>query len=137
METFWRDIQYGMRTLGKNPGFAVIGIVTLALGMAVNTTIFSVVNGMLLRPMPVPHAEQLTVLALQEAGDKTLQNFSYPDFLDLRSQTEGFSDLFAYRVTLTLTARETTASWAESPTIIFPLWASLPQPDGSSCPPKD
>jgi len=101
METFWRDIQYGMRTLGKNPGFAVIGIVTLALGMAVNTTIFSVVNGMLLRPMPVPHAEQLTVLALQEAGDKTLQNFSYPDFLDLRSQTEGFSDLFAYRVTLT------------------------------------
>jgi predicted permease len=101
METFWRDIQYGMRTLGKNPGFAVIGIVTLALGMAVNTTIFSVVNGMLLRPMPVPHAEQLTVLALQEAGDKALQNFSYPDFLDLRSQTEGFSDLFAYRVSLT------------------------------------
>jgi predicted permease len=101
MDTFWRDIQYGMRTLGKNPGFAVIGIVTLALGMAVNTTIFSVVNGMLLRPMPVPHAEQLTVLALQEAGDKTLQNFSYPDFLDLRSQTEGFSDLFAYRVSLT------------------------------------
>jgi predicted permease len=101
MQTFWKDIQFGMRTLGKNPGFAVIGIVTLALGMAVNTTIFSVVNGMLLRPMPVPHAEQLTVLALQEAGDKTLQNFSYPDFLDLRGQTEGLSELFAYRASLT------------------------------------
>jgi predicted permease len=101
MRSLWKDIQFGMRTLGKNPGFAVIGVVTLALGMAVNTTIFSVVNGMLLRPMPVPHAEQLTVLALQEAGDKTLQNFSYPDFLDLRSQTEGLSDLFAYRASLT------------------------------------
>jgi putative ABC transport system permease protein len=101
MRSLWKDVQFGMRTLGKNPGFAVIGIVTLALGMAVNTTIFSVINGILLRPLPVPHAEQLTVLALQEAGDKTLQNFSYPDFLDLRSQSDGFSELFGYRPTLT------------------------------------
>ena len=53
MLNFWKDIQYAFRTLTKNPGFAIIGIVTLALGMAVNTTLFSVVNGFLLRPLPV------------------------------------------------------------------------------------
>ena len=84
MLNFWKDIQYAFRTLLKNPGFAIIGIVTLALGMAANTTIFSVVNGLILRPMPVPHPEQITVLALQQSGTPGLQNFSYPDFLDLR-----------------------------------------------------
>ena len=100
MLNFWKDIQYAFRTLLKNPGFAIIGIVTLALGMAANTTIFSVVNGLILRPMPVPHPEQITVLALQQSGTPGLQNFSYPDFLDLRSQSESIGELFAYRVSL-------------------------------------
>jgi predicted permease len=100
MLNFWRDIQYAFRTLAKNPGFALIGIVTLALGMAANTTIFSVVNGLILRPLPVPHAEQMTVLALQQAGTAELQSFSYPDFLDLRSQSASIGDLFTYRVSL-------------------------------------
>jgi len=97
---FWKDIQYAFRTLTKNPGFAFIGIVTLALGMAANTTIFSVVNGLLLRPLPVPHPEQVTVLALQQSGTPELQSFSYPDFLDLRSQSDSIGDLFAYRTSL-------------------------------------
>jgi predicted permease len=100
MRNLWNDLRYAMRTLGKSPGFAVIGIVTLALGMAVNTTIFSVINGILLRPLQVPHAEQLTVLALQGSDEHELQRFSYPDFLDLRSQSDGFSDLFGYKITL-------------------------------------
>ena len=50
--------------------------------------------------MPVPHPEQLAVLALQQAGDKSFQNFSYPDYLDLRAQSASFSDIIAYRVTL-------------------------------------
>lgn len=100
MQTFWKDVRYTLRTLGKNPGFAVIAIFTLALGMAVNTTVFSVINGILLRPLPVPHADQLTVLAMQQAGDSTFQNFSYPDFVDLREQSKAASDLFAYQVTL-------------------------------------
>ncbi|PYU63773.1 MAG: permease [Acidobacteria bacterium] len=53
-----------------------------------------------MRPMPVPHPEQLTVLSLQQAGDKSLQSFSYPDYLDLRDQSSSFSDIIAYRVTL-------------------------------------
>jgi predicted permease len=100
MRTLWNDIRYAMRTLGKSPGFAVIGIVTLALGMAVNTTIFSVINGILLRPLPVPHAEQITVLASQQGGEKDLGSFSYPDFVDLRDQLKGTNDLFGYQVTL-------------------------------------
>jgi predicted permease len=100
MLNFWKDIQYAFRTLTKNPGFAIIGIVTLALGMAVNTTVFSVVNGLILRPLPVPHPEQVTALSLQQAGDSTAQNFSYQDYLDLRNQPESFSDVFGYRVSL-------------------------------------
>ena len=100
MLNFWKDIQYAFRTLTKNPGFAIIGIVTLALGMAANTTIFSVVNGLILRPMAVPHPEQMTVLALQQAGTTGLQTFSYPDFLDLRRESASTADLFTYRVSL-------------------------------------
>src|ERR1700676_5788192 len=100
MLNFWKDIQYAFRNLTKNPGFAFIGIVTLALGMAVNTTLFSVVNGFLLRPLPVPHPEQITVLALQQSGTPELQSFSYPDFLHLRSQSDSIGDLFASRPSL-------------------------------------
>src|ERR1700680_2355547 len=100
MSSFWRDLRYAARTLAKSPGFTIIAIVTLGLGMAVNTTVFSVINGMLLRPLPVPHAEQITVLALQQAGTPGVQKFSYPDYLDIRSQADSFSDVFGYRATL-------------------------------------
>jgi len=100
MLNFWKDVRYAFRTLAKNPGFAFIGIVTLALGMAVNTALFSVINGFLLRPLPVPHPEQITVLALQQSALPGTHRFSYPDYEDLRDQTGSFSDLLAYRVTL-------------------------------------
>lgn len=100
MLNFWKDVRYAFRALTKNPGFAIIGIVTLALGMAANTTIFSVVNGLILRPLAVPHPEQITVLALQQAGTAGLQSFSYPDFLDLRSQSASTADVITYRVSL-------------------------------------
>jgi predicted permease len=100
MPNFWKDAQYAFRTLTKNPGFAFIGIVTLALGMAVNTTLFSVVNGFLLRPLPVPHPEQITVLALQQDSLPGNRHFSYPDFEDLRDHADSFSDILAFRVSL-------------------------------------
>jgi predicted permease len=100
MLSFWKDIQYAFRTLTKNPGFTIIGIVTLALGMAVNTTLFSVVNGFLLRPLPVSHPEQITVLALKQSTLPGNIRFSYPDYEDFRDQTDSFSDLLAYRVSL-------------------------------------
>src|SRR6267154_149866 len=100
MASFWQDLRYAFRGFGKSPWFASLAVVTLALGIAVNTSIFSIINGLLMRPMPVPHPEQLTVLSLQQAGDKSLQSFSYPDYLDLRDQSTSFSDIIAYRLTL-------------------------------------
>src|SRR5271154_6958964 len=101
MGNLLQDLRYAWRAFFKAPWFALLAIVTLALGIAVNTTIFSVVNGMLLRPLPVAHPEQLVVLSLLQGGDKSLQNFSYPDYGDLREQTgSSFSELAAYRITL-------------------------------------
>jgi len=100
MRNFLKDIRFALRTLAKNPGFAAIGIVTLALGMAVNTTVFSVVNGFLLRPLPVSHPEQITVLALKQASVPGAYRFSHPTYEDLGKQTDAFKDIFAYQPTL-------------------------------------
>src|SRR5450755_263488 len=99
MGNFWQDMRYAVRTMRKAPAFTIIAVVALGLGMAVNTTIFSVINGMLLRPLPVPNAEQLTVLAMRQGGTAEFQAFSYPDYQDLSRQTSVFSDVFAYRIT--------------------------------------
>jgi len=104
MRNFWKDLRYATRTLTKNPGFAFVGILTLALGMAVNTTLFSVVNGFILRPLPVSHPEEITVFAPQQAGVPGYR-FSYPDYADLRdSHPDVLSDIFFYRVTLSALA---------------------------------
>ncbi|HEX8764211.1 MAG TPA: hypothetical protein VF740_03580, partial [Candidatus Acidoferrum sp.] len=100
MRNFTKDIRFALRTLAKNPGFAAIGIVTLAVGMAVNTTLFSVVNGFLLRPLPVPHPEQITVFSLKQPSVTGTYRFSYPTYEDVRDRTDSFSDVFAYHVTL-------------------------------------
>ena len=100
MRSFWQDMKYAIRSLRKAPGFAVIAIVTLGLGMAVNTTVFSVINGLLLRSLPVSHPEQITVLALKQQGTDGFQPFSYPDFLDIRSQSRSIAEVFAYRTSL-------------------------------------
>jgi hypothetical protein len=126
MLNLWKDIQYAFRTLTKNPGFAIIGIVTLALGMAVNTTLFSVVNGFLLRPLPVPHPEQITVLSLQQSSLPGARRFSYPDFEDFRTQT----DSSGWRSSPSpWTKRPTTVSSAESPTIFSQPLESSPRMD--------
>ena len=62
VETSWRDLRYGVRMLCKNPGFTIIAAVTLALGIGANTAIFSVIDGVLLEPLPYPHPEQLVAV---------------------------------------------------------------------------
>ena len=100
MHSFWQDLRYAARTLRGAPGFTLIAIVTLGLGMAVNTTIFSVINGIILRPLPVPHAEQIAVLAMKQDGAQGFERFSYPDYLDIRQQADVFTDVIAERTTL-------------------------------------
>src|SRR5260370_21890311 len=100
MQSFWQDLRYAARTLRNSPGFTIVAIVTLGLGMAVNTPVFSVINGLLLRPLPVPHPEQIAVLSMQQTGTPGLQRFSYPDYQDISHQADNFSDIIGYRPTL-------------------------------------
>lgn len=98
IETLLRDIRFGLRILAKSPGLTTIVIITLALGVGVNAAIFSVVNSFLIRPLPVPHPEQIVVLAAHQQGAPVgAFSFSYADLADFRKQTaDTFSDLFAY-----------------------------------------
>jgi predicted permease len=100
MKTLLQDLRYGWRMLLKTPALTAVVATTLALGIAANALIFSIVNGYLLRPLPVPHPEQIAVVAAQQKGSPLLYTFSYPDFLDFRSQTEHVADLFAFLPTL-------------------------------------
>src|SRR5262249_35220970 len=95
------DLRYAIRMLLKNPGFTIVAVLTLALGIGVNTAMFSVVNG-LLRPLPVAAPEQIVVLAAQVKGDSFGFDhyLSYPGFLDFQKQADTFSDLFAYQMDL-------------------------------------
>lgn len=110
MNSLLQDIQFGLRTLRKSPGFTAVAVLTLALGMAANTTMFSMVNSVLLRPLPVPHADQIVVVATEQKNNPYYSAFSYPDFVDLQKQAEGFSGLFAYELSIAGLSADGTAS---------------------------
>lgn len=96
MNTLRQDLAYSIRQLIKSPGFTVVAVLTLALGIGVNTAIFSVVNGWL-RPLPVQEPASIAVVAAQQRGDALgIYYFSYPDLVDYRQQNQVFADLFAY-----------------------------------------
>lgn len=98
MTSLIQDIRYALRILTKSPAFAVIAILTLALGIGANTTIFSVVDSILLRPLPVKDPGQITVLARQQKNEIMSQFLSYPEYQALRQQgLSAFSDMLAYR----------------------------------------
>jgi predicted permease len=96
MASLWQDIRYGLRMLAKNPGFTIIAVVTLALGIGANTAIFSVVNGVLLRPLPYPQPNQLVVLS-EKTKNFDRSSISYPNFLDWQRRNSSFASLAAYR----------------------------------------
>src|SRR5580693_8810035 len=83
MRTLTQDVRYGLRMLGKSWGLTTIVAITLALGISANTAIFSVLNGWLLRPLPVRAPEQITVLAIQKK-ERGPGQLSYPALQDLR-----------------------------------------------------
>jgi putative ABC transport system permease protein len=97
LENLTQDAAYGLRMVAKWRGISAVLALTLALGIGVNTAIFSVLNGWLLRPLPVPNPEQITVVAFQPK-ETSESKFSYPDLVDSEKQAGTFSSLFAFAV---------------------------------------
>ncbi len=97
MSILLRDVRYAIRALLKKPGFALVAVVTLAVGIGANTAVFSIVNAMLFRPRPVAQPERLVELYVGDAGNP-YHTGSYQDFLIFRDQPEIFSGLAAYSV---------------------------------------
>src|SRR6267378_1881486 len=96
VETLWQDLRFAIRILRKNLGFTTVAVVTLALGIGANTAIFSIVNGVLLQPLPYPHSEELVVVARTEPRFDHPVPVSGPNFLDWRVRAREFQSLAGF-----------------------------------------
>jgi predicted permease len=98
METLFQDLRFGIRRLIKTPGFTLIAILSLALGIGANTAVFSLVNMILFRPLPVANPQE--IVSVSAVGkDRAASAFSYPNYLDFRDRNEVLSGLFVTRFT--------------------------------------
>lgn len=97
-----RDLIHGLRVLMKNPGFTIIAVVSIAIGVGANAAMFSVADGLVFRPLPVPRASEV-VSILGQARDTGFgnRNLSYPDYLDLREASKRFDNIVAYTLAIT------------------------------------
>jgi len=97
MQTLWQDLRYGLRMLVKKPGFTLIAILTLALGIGANTAIFSVVNAVLLNPLPFPEPQRLIkIYGHFLAVSQDNMSASVPEFMDYQQQTRSFEQIAGY-----------------------------------------
>ena len=108
MNTLFQDLRYAIRLMIKSPGFVTAAVIALALGIGSNTAIFSVVNGVMLRPLPYEAPDRLMVISETnpQQGEEDF-NVSYPNFMDFKQQSNSFEQMSAMRfATLTLTGGE-------------------------------
>jgi predicted permease len=99
LDSVWQDLCYGLRVLRKSPGFTVVAVLTLALGIGVNTAIFSVINAAVLRMLPVRNPKQLVQVGFRgkHSGESFVgESFSYPLFKELRQHNQVFTDISAF-----------------------------------------
>src|SRR5947209_11129184 len=95
------DIRYAFRQLLKDPRFTLAAVLALAIGIGANTAIFSVVNAVLLKPLPYPQAEQLVAIGSVDTRDRgdDFKSLSFPDFRDFRDQAKSFTSMAVHRHT--------------------------------------
>src|ERR1700740_3277155 len=91
------DLRVALRQLRKSPGFAITAVLTLALAIGANAVVFSVLNALVLRPLNVPHADNLFMIE-RYYGSETPPSHSYPDYLDLRDRNRSFDSLVSYDI---------------------------------------
>jgi len=95
-ENLFADVRYALRWLRRSPGFTLIAIASLAIGIGFNTTLFTLVDALLFRPLPVERPDELVDVFTTGGDGDTYATTSYPDFLDFKSQNQVFSDMLAY-----------------------------------------
>ena len=95
LQQILQDMRFGVRTLRKNPAFAMIAVVTLALGIGANTAVFSVVEGVVLAPLPYPRSDRLVMVSESRPNVKQLA-ITYPDFQDWQRDARSFEQMAAF-----------------------------------------
>jgi predicted permease len=95
VETLWQDLCFATRMLCKSPGFTAVAVLTLALGIGANTAIFTVVNGVILKPLPYPQPDRLVMLLEKQLSDGTLGTVAPANFFDWREQSHSFDKMAA------------------------------------------
>ena len=130
LETLLQDLRYGLRQLRRNPGFTAVAVITLALGIGANTAIFSIVDAVLLRPLPYPHPDQLVLLfGVPVKQPDALSAISYRDFTEIRKQNSVFSGMGGntfHDLTLTGAGEPSIVNTADVTPKIFPLLNAKP-----------
>src|SRR6202007_529669 len=133
MKTLWNDVRYGLRMLAKNPGLTVIAVLTLALGIGANTAIFSVVNAVLLRPLPFEEPDRLVDIwhTPPQASFPGIPTFavSPANFLDWRGRSQAFEGMSAYgfgRYTLTGTGHPEALQMVAATNGFFSIFRARP-----------
>src|SRR5947209_2987683 len=97
MTTFWQDLRYGFRTLANQPSFTAMMVLMLALGIGATTTIFSVVNAVLLQRLPLKEPDRMVMIWRNNFSQQLNQfTISAPDYIDFKAQSQVFDDISAF-----------------------------------------
>jgi predicted permease len=105
MRFLWKDIHYGLKLLGRNPGFTAVAVFSLALGIGLNATIFCIVDRIILRPLPVDHPDELVLITIQSEKGRASTSLRYPEYLELRSQCRSLSGIIGSQRHLAILSR--------------------------------